>query len=187
VIEIGAGTGAVTRQLGEAIGPGDSIVICEMQQRLANVLESTVLKAPAFDQARREGRLVVHACAVQALPVDEPFDYAVCGLPFTAFCPKDIREIFRLVRGMLKPGGVFSYFEYVGMRRLRMALSMGEERKKMRRVSAVLDRHIRMYEWRRTFVARNFPPAYARHWRFDETAIPAQTGRRVQTARSFKA
>ncbi len=166
ILEVGAGTGAVTRHLAPAIGTEDTIAICEIQPRLVSVLEESVLTLPQFQQARSEGRLTVHACAVQEIEAQQPFDYVICGLPFTAFRPQDIREILRAMRRLLRPGGIFSYFEYVALRRLRTALCTGEKRLRMKQVSAVMECNIRRFETRRTMVVRNFPPAYARHWKF---------------------
>ena len=167
VLEIGAGTGVVTRRLGRELGPKDQLSICECQPALADHIERQVLAEPYFAPAVREGRVRLLRCPVQEIDPDERYDQIICGLPFTAFGPGDVSSILRLIRRSLLPGGTFSYFEYIALRRVKLAAATGKKRQRMRRVSAILDAYIRRFEIGRRKVLINFPPAYARYWRFD--------------------
>lgn len=167
VLEVGAGTGAVTRHIGEEMGSGDRLAVCEIQPALADHLERELLSRPPFETAFREGRVELLRCAMQKLDRTPRFDYIICGLPFTAFDPEDVRTALAVIRSVLRPGGVFAYFEYVGLRRIRKAGSVGGGRRKRAAVSGILDDHIRRFEIGRKTVLRNVPPAYARYWRFD--------------------
>lgn len=168
LLEIGAGTGAVTRHLGHEMGPRDELSVCEIQPELAAHVEASVLCEPQFASAMRDGRVEMLPCAVQEIDPRPRFDYVISGLPFTAFAAQDVRQIIAHVRKLLRPGGVFSYFEYVGMRRLRTVASAGESKKRVRTVSTVLNRYVRRFEVGRRVVWANFPPAYARFLQFDD-------------------
>jgi hypothetical protein len=61
---------------------------------------------------------------------------------------------------------VFSYFEYVGLRRLLTTFSMGKGKRRVTEISTYMDAQIRSHQFARRFVMPNLPPALARHLRF---------------------
>ncbi|MCH8966052.1 MAG: class I SAM-dependent methyltransferase [Planctomycetes bacterium] len=167
VLEVGAGTGAITRHLGSLLGDQDELDICELKSAFVDVLEQTVLTGPNLAPAVAEGRVRLLRAPIQDLQSEREYDFVISGLPLTAFELRDVKSVFKVIRRCLKPGGVFSYFEYVGLRRTSRTLTVGSQRKRIRYVSAYLSRRIRAHEFDRQTVLRNFPPAYARHLRFD--------------------
>jgi len=166
VLEVGAGTGAITRHIGLAMRDQDELSICEMQPSLASHVRRVVLAEPQFVTAVRDGRVTLEECAIQNYPLTAKFDYVISGLPFNSFTECEVRAILDVIRGALKPGGVFSYFEYVALRRLTRWVSIGRARQRVRGVSAVLEDHIARYQFSRQIVLGNLPPACTRHWRF---------------------
>lgn len=168
LLEVGAGTGSVTRQLGRFLGPEDRLDICEINPVFGDILERDVLSHRNYRDAVVRGRVRLLRQPVQEIEPTEAYDYIVSGLPFTAFELDEVAEIFELVQRHLKPGGVFSYFEYVGLRRTSAALSWGKKRHRVRSVSSFLSQTIKAHEFDRTTVLTNFPPAHARHLRFQD-------------------
>ena len=166
VLEVGAGTGAVTRQIGFEMGAHDELSICEMQPALAAHVRREVLAEPQFASAVHEGRVTLAECAIQDFPLTSRFDYVISGLPLSSLGEGEVREILTVIRRLLKPDGVFSYFEYLALRHLKKSASVGRARARMRRVSSVLDDHIDRFQFARQIVLANIPPACARHWRF---------------------
>lgn len=173
VLEVGAGTGAVTRHLGRELGPADRLDVCEILPDLADHLDALLSRSP-FEAARREGRVSLFRGPMQALDRSRRYDYVISGLPFTALEPSEVLSALEVIRAVLKPGGVFAYFEYVALRRLRVLGSVGRARRKVASVSAILDDHIRRFEVGRKTVFANMPPAHTRYWRFE-----ASRGRRL--------
>jgi phospholipid N-methyltransferase len=170
VLEIGAGTGSVTRVLGRVLSPLDYVDICEVNPVFVDILEKDVLTDPDFRDAVSAGRVRLLRMPVQEIADVEPYDFIVSGLPFTAFELKDVEDIFEVIRRCLKPRGVFSYFEYVGLRRTSAALSWGKSRSRVRSVSSFMTRTIKKHEFARRTVFRNLPPAHARHLRFTDNS-----------------
>lgn len=166
LLEVGAGTGAVTRHLGAILGEADTVDICEIEGEFADIIERDVLTGPGFSSAVSEGRVRLLRHAIQELAVEKQYDFVISGLPLTVFELADVEEVFRVIRRCLKPGGVFSYFEYVGLRRTSRVLSLGRRRARVRAVSSYLSRNIRSHQFARDTVLHNFPPAHARHFRF---------------------
>jgi len=167
VLEVGAGTGSVTRYLGTILKPHDTLDICEIEDEFADILERDILSRPEFVRPSVDGRVRVLRHAIQELSPVKRYDFVISGLPLTAFELHDVEEVFSVIRGCLKPGGVFSYFEYIGLRRTSRALSLGRKRARVRAVSRYLTSNIREHEFARDTVLGNLPPAHARHLRFE--------------------
>jgi len=170
VLEVGAGTGAVTRYLGSILRGEDRLDICEIKPHFADHLERNVLSHTNFAGAVAVGRVRLMRGPVQQLLGKRRYDFIISSLPLTAFNLADIREILAGLQASLKPGGVFSYFEYIGLRKLSRNLLLGKKRLQAQQVSRFLNDNIRSHQFYRRTVLLNFPPAYARHWRFDDAA-----------------
>lgn len=167
VLEIGAGTGAVTRLIGSLLGGEDKLDICEVEPAFADIIERNVLTRNDFGSALAEGRVHLIRTPVQRLRHENRYDFIISGLPLSAFELRDVKDVFSVVRRSLKPGGVFSYFEYVGLRRTTGTLAIGKQRKRILTVSAYLSRRIRKHQFDRRTILQNLPPAHTRHLRFD--------------------
>ncbi|MHC4695189.1 MAG: class I SAM-dependent methyltransferase [Planctomycetota bacterium] len=167
VLEVGAGTGAITRHLGGLLAEDDELDICEKHPDFARILERDVLARADFRPAIQSGRVRLLHLPVQELTHENRYDFVISGLPLTAFGLRDVHDVFKVIRRSLKPGGIFSYFEYVGLRRTSRLLWLGKQRRRIRMVSAYLSKHIKRHQFDTRTVLRNFPPAHARHLRFD--------------------
>jgi phospholipid N-methyltransferase len=167
VLEIGAGTGAFTRHIGSLLDGGDELDICEVEPEFADIIERNVLTLSEFAPALAEGRVRLMRMPVQDLSPQRRYDFIISGLPLTAFTFRDVRSVFKVIQRSLRPGGVLSYFEYIGLRRISRTVAVGKRRKHIARVSAYLSRAIRNHQFDRQVVVQNLPPAYARHLRFD--------------------
>lgn len=170
ILEVGAGTGAITRYIGTVLQPEDELDICEIQPDFADILERDVLSTPSFSDGVADGRIRLLKQAVQDIDREEHYDFVISGLPLTAFELEDVENIFATIRRCLKPDGVLSYFEYVGMRRTSRTFALGPKRGRIRNVSAFLTSNIHNHQFARRTVLQNFPPAYARHLRFTNSS-----------------
>jgi len=168
ILEIGAGTGAVTRHIGTLLRVGDEFDICEMQAGLVEILERDVLSLPTFVPGVKQKRIRMFCCPVQTLPFDKKYDFIISCLPLTSFSLEDVTSIFEVIKSQLKDGGVLSYFEYIALRRTSRVFAVGRRRERVKQVSSFLSRQIHDHEFARRAVFQNLPPAYARHLRFDD-------------------
>jgi phospholipid N-methyltransferase len=178
MLEVGAGTGAITRRIGQLMTDRDELDICEISPHFADILERDVLSQPYFRRPCIEGRVRLFRIPVQQLDVNAQYDYIISGLPFTAFPVRDIHDVLGVLRQCLRPGGVLSYYEYVGFRRASRVFAMGKSRERIRLVYAYLSRNIERHQFAKETVFLNFPPAHARHLRFD--GEPGGNGRRAK-------
>jgi len=172
VLEVGAGTGAVTRYLGTLLGSQDRFDVCEISQDFADILERDLLSGPLFADAVAGGRVRLLRQPVQKISPDNRYDFIISGLPLTSFDLRDVEDVFSVICRSLRPGGVFTYFEYVALRRTSRALAVGKKRARLRDVSRFLTRHIREHQFAHQMVMQNLPPAHVRHLRFSEMPGP---------------
>lgn len=171
ILELGAGTGAVTRRIAELLRSDDRLDICEANENLARHLKQHVLENGPLYKPFVEGRVRLFDHLIQDVEHLRQYDYIISGLPFTAFDIRDVAGILRIIRRHAKPGCVFSYFEYIGIRPVLATMRLGRKGKDFRRLSAFLSRQIANHQIRSDAVLRNFPPAHARHLRFQHVVV----------------
>ena len=168
VLEVGPGTGAVTRHICDGLTPQDTLDLCELNAAFVEVLHQRLAgESPFRDVA---SRVAVHHKPVEELLADEPFDLIVSGLPLNNFEVGEVEHILKLFGRLLKPTGTLSFFEYIGIRKLRAAVSDAAGRDRLRGIERAMNGILRGGEIRRDHVWANVPPAYVHHVRF--TAAP---------------
>ncbi|MEU9040340.1 MULTISPECIES: hypothetical protein [unclassified Kitasatospora] len=186
VLEVGAGTGVVTRRLVQVLRPGDRLHVVEANPRFADRLREDPVLA-----ARRPGvGLRLSACRVEELQRPRPsaptgarpteaapteaaptgsgpaehgerYDAIVSGLPFTNFHPAQVREILGLYLRLLAPGGELTYFGYLGTTTARTLTSGARRGAHHRAVVRLLRQFEATYGLGERTVWRNLPPARA--------------------------
>ncbi|MFM9069433.1 MAG: class I SAM-dependent methyltransferase [Planctomycetota bacterium] len=163
VLEVGPGTGAITKEIVKHIHPGDVFDLVEVNERFVELLQRQFEQEPTWRQVAPQTR-VWHK-TVQEMPTDEPYDYIVCGVPFNNFSIGLTREIFRHMIKLLKPGGTLSFFEYLWIRRLKLMVVSQSVRKRLGGDGQVLGRYLDRYEFRCDTCWINFPPCMSHHLR----------------------
>jgi phospholipid N-methyltransferase len=154
VLEVGAGTGAVTRVLAAQLGPADRLDAVEVNPRFAEVLRGDPALAAVADRVR------VIPESITAMPLDRRYDVIVSGLPFMNFAPAEVRAILDRYLAALVPGGQLLLYGYVGTQAARGLLSRGEGA-----VHRLLADFEDRYGYDRAVVWRNLPPARIRYLR----------------------
>lgn len=175
ILEVGAGTGAITRHLVELLGPDDHLDICELRPDFCAILERDTLSQPAAKLARSQGRIQLLACRVEQIDKPGHYDFIISGLPLNSFDRESVEAILDRVMANLAPGGVFSYFEYVGLGRITRHLASFATRQRTRAVRDLLKQRIHRHQFARRMVLWNMPPAYARHWHTAPPTRPPQS------------
>ena len=164
IVEIGPGTGAVTRVLVDAIRPGDSVDIVEINIAFVEVIRKRFEEEPAFRRVRDQCR-VLHS-PIQDVPGVAEYDFMISGIPLNNFPVSLVEDIFASYRRLLKPSGVLSYFEYAAIRDMKKMMAGAGEKARLTDLDRFLKGQLRSHEIAADFVPMNFPPAMARHLRF---------------------
>jgi phospholipid N-methyltransferase len=165
ILEVGAGTGAVTGEILKHVTDQDHLTLVELNARFVDVLRRRFQKEPAFSQVA-DRTSIVHA-AVQEVQVDQPYDYIISGLPLNNFSKDQVRDIFQHLLSLLRPGGTLSFYEYLWIRRFKMLVSTRQERHRVREVGSLVKDYLKKYEVHCDTVFVNVPPALAHHLRWE--------------------
>ena len=105
VVELGAGTGPITRAIVEQVRPETRVIVLERDPDFARLLRERFAHLPNFDVI--EGDVRDLAAILQERGIDQ-VDAVISGLPVPSF-PRDLQlDLFRVIRTVLTPGGVFN-------------------------------------------------------------------------------
>ncbi len=163
VLEIGPGTGAVTRHIVHSLTLEDHFDLVEINEAFAGMLRSRFENDA--DYCRVAEISDIHTKPLQEFSVDEPYDFIISGLPLNNFSPELVQEIFESYFRLLAPGGVLSYFEYMFVRGVRKRMSGKSERQRFRSLESIILPYLKEQRMRTSWVFPNFPPAWVQHLR----------------------
>lgn len=105
VVELGAGTGPITRVLAERARPECRVIVLERDPDFARLLRERFSTHPNFEVVEGDVRDLAEILRSRGI---EQADYVVSGLPVPSF-PRDLqRDLFRVVKQVLAPGGTFN-------------------------------------------------------------------------------
>lgn len=165
ILEVGPGTGSVTREILRQLRPEDRLDAVELNGRFVALLKRRFAKEWQFHFHRQQVK-VIHS-AVEDLPGEGIYDFIVSGLPLNNFPVAHVRRIFQVYQHLLKPGGTLTFFEYVLIRQLKTPFVNRRERRRLYRVGRIVGDYIRDCQVRRQKVLINVPPAIVRHLHFE--------------------
>jgi phospholipid N-methyltransferase len=157
LLEVGAGTGAVTTALAAALGQQDTLLVVEQNAPFAAHLEARLADDTAFRGLQDRVR-ILHASVSVLEPVSR-FHAIVSSLPFNNFNPEEVTGYLGLFRSLLLPGGEIRFYEYLAIRRLRAAFSSPPERRRLTGVGRVLTAALASCTSQSRIVWCNLPPA----------------------------
>ncbi|MFD7286525.1 class I SAM-dependent methyltransferase [Streptomyces sp. NPDC059863] len=166
VLEVGAGTGAVSRVLADLLGPEDTLDLVESNPRFARVLQADLRTDPRL--AVLGERVGLIAAPVQELDPSARYDVIVSGLPFTNFHPDEVSDLLARYLTALRPGGRLTYFGYRATTRLRAVFGSSRSLARHSGVVHVLDSFQRAHAVDCRTVWGNVPPA--RVWQLSAPA-----------------
>ncbi|MDR3635268.1 MAG: methyltransferase domain-containing protein [Isosphaeraceae bacterium] len=105
VVELGAGTGPITKVLAEKAPPGCRVIVLERDPDFARLLKERFQHLPNFEVIEGDVRDLARMLDERGI---QQVDYVISGLPVPSF-PKDLqRDLFRVVRQVLAPGGTYN-------------------------------------------------------------------------------
>ena len=144
ILELGPGTGSVTKYLLRQMGFGDSLATCEINERFMDALKDNLEEDPYFDTHR--SRVSFHCCPMQQLPETHKYDLIVCAIPFLNFNLPLVKELFAKIAALSHENTVMTYYEYIGLRSIGKQFSLDSRRKRMREldefIKQVQDTHL---------------------------------------------
>lgn len=158
VLEVGAGTGAISREIVARLGPGDRFDVYEINPAFAKVLRDEVGRShPGAPTVR------IFEADIETLEPGARYHRIISTLPLLNMPPGKVRRIFALLLDRLEPDGVLSYYDYWA-KEVRGFLPF-EDRRRVREVLHVTGEFLARHEVHREVVPWNLPPALVHHLR----------------------
>ncbi len=163
VLEVGPGTGSVTQHIVRRLGSQDTFDLVELNEQFVRRLHERFATEKSFSHVA--GRCRVLHQRLESLPRSGTYDVIVSGLPLNNFTVADVEHILDTFSGLLRPGGVLSFFEYVAIRQARALVSSRQERARLKGIAKALGSLLGAHEIKRDCVWPNLPPAWVHHVR----------------------
>jgi phospholipid N-methyltransferase len=105
VVELGAGTGPITRVLAEKAHPDCKVIALERDADFARLLRERFRDYPNMEVVEGDVRDLARILADRGV---QKADYVISGLPVPSF-PKDLQlDLFRVVKQVLSPDGTYN-------------------------------------------------------------------------------
>lgn len=187
ILEVGPGTGPITREILRAMGPQDTFLICEINPRFMARLKRSLQRNRDFQ--RHSSRVSFLEGPVQELSPSvnaDRFDVIISSLPFYNFHPDTVDEIFQLFEYILKPGGRLTFIEYLVTRQIGSLFSSREHRERVRAVETVIRNWCKTVdksgEVEKKISFLNVPPALSYHFTYPAAATNGYHSNGIQRA-----
>ena len=157
ILEIGPGTGAVTRAIAACMGPHDELDCYEINEEFVRYLRDAIhhdaALAPLANQIR------IHHAPAQELTRAHRFDFAICSAPLNNFDAAAIDAILEPMLGAVTARGAATLFEYVFFPALRRAITPGALGRRLRAAQSAKSKWLARCGRDSSLVLKNLPPA----------------------------
>jgi len=105
LVELGSGTGPITRVIAERAHPDCKVIALERDHDFAAILRDRFRGRANLEVVEGDVRDLAEILAARGI---ERADHVISGLPVPSF-PKDLqRDLFRVVKRVLAPGGTYN-------------------------------------------------------------------------------
>ena len=174
VLEVGPGTGAVTRQIVRRLNEHDRLDLVELNEKFAGLLSRRFRERTMLRGSGRAARVI--NCPVEQLGSDVRYDIVVSGLPLNNFSVANVERISRNLFGSDRSGRHAVVLRICGSAAGQGTCERRAERRRLRGVGGALAEAIGRAEFHRECIWPNLPPAWVHHLRpgpaADERALP---------------
>lgn len=136
ILEIGAGTGAISKEILPCLRPEDRLILCEINKRLFSILQLQLSRSKEFKA--RQHQVDFFCGPFQDLREDCKFDAFICSLPFLNFDSCLVAEVFDKIERLASPGAQMSYYEFSGFRLFGKLIGLPSRRARIKAVDETL-------------------------------------------------
>jgi len=160
ILEVGPGTGAITREIAKTMHKDDNLTAIEINQSFADHLQTDIDTLKDYEKARDRIKVVVGR--LEDLVGENLYDCIISGLPMNNFDSEMVTRIFEVFRRLIKPGAPLSYYEYFAIRDLKYPFVKKSEKQRLKGITEVVGEEIRKHQIKSRRVWLNVPPAVVR-------------------------
>ena len=170
ILEVGAGSGAVTREIVKHINKDDKLDLVEISEEYARSLQR---------QFGDRENVSIHCCDVLTLDAEKKYDYIISTLPFTSLPVEFVKEVLEKYSKMIKPSGSIVYVECHGgaywrkkILKLKCSLSDSYKRsgalKEFNEKREIIKEFRKKHATKKTKEYRNIPPITIYHMKVED-------------------
>lgn len=156
ILEVGSGSGAVTKEILSKMKSNDTLTICELNESFIKLLNKTLSKDKNYIEHKKN--ITIFHGSILDLIEENKFNYIVCSLPFINFDIKLTKLIFKKLHDLSKKDTVFSFFTYIGALTFSKIL-FSKKRKNLSQLQEFFKKQSHFKEIKKNHVFLNIPPA----------------------------
>lgn len=156
ILEVGTGTGAISKAIIAGMIPGDRLTLCDINPQMIAALKNTLENNS--DYLRLKDSITIFCGPVQSLPDSDKFDLIISSVPFLNFDAALTKSILEKYNQLSKPSTKLKYFQYVALKNICM-LCPGERGQRVRALAEFLDSQRLFKQSESKIVWLNLPPA----------------------------
>lgn len=160
ILEVGAGTGAITKTLAQKMRPPQSADIVEIFPTLFSLLQKRFGAMPAMR---------IHCSDIMHFQPERSYELIISSLPLNAFMPELTQAVIDHLITLAKPGCYVSFFEYRILQGFMPWVMPAKKFAQFQASRAIIEQFIKRYRFDESKVYRNFPPAVVHHLRIDKS------------------
>ncbi len=150
ILEVGAGTGAITKQIVKKMGLGHRVDVVEIIPAFAGLLERRFGEHP---------QLRIHCQDILKFDNYDSYDLIVSSLPFNSLPASLTQALIEHLTKLAKDGAILSFFEYKGLSKLVSYFLSRKVLEKYQETRSFIDAFVNEYQASELVVKFNFPPA----------------------------
>ena len=110
ILEVGSGTGVITKYILNKMIPGDILTLSELNQEFIKILDKNIKKHKNYQTF--QNNITIFEGPFQELHLDQSYDLIICSLPFLNFDLNLTTAIFKKFDEVAKPHCKLAYFTF---------------------------------------------------------------------------
>ena len=154
ILEVGAGTGSVTRTIFSNLSPRDRLDIVEIDPVCCTFLEKEFCT---------NSRVQVICDSIVSWKPPYEYDFIISTLPFNSLNPDFVQEILLHYQNLSTSTCIFTYVEYIGLGKLSCFFSKKKKKMLIKRRAQTLKAYREKHLFDRNAIFASFPPCHVYH------------------------
>ena len=161
ILEVGAGTGVLTYEIIEKMRKhGDYLDVIEIDPELCKILQ---------EKFKDHKNVTVHCISIIDWKPQYKYDYIISSLPFNSFSESFVKSILDHYVHIIKPQGILSYVEYIGLPKInKRFLKTAEAVEDFEKLQKMLTKFRKKYAIKTVNIFLNVPPIHVHHLRIEK-------------------
>lgn len=149
ILEVGAGTGSVTRAIIERMNAKDSLDVIEIDEACSAYLQ---------ENFSTKKNVSVHCLSIFDWKPHYKYDFIVSTLPLNSFSPQLVTQLLKHYQQMSTKGALCTYVEYIGLESLSLVFATKNKRKVIHQRRKILSNFHSQHLLEKKRIYTNFLP-----------------------------